>query len=82
MCPWEDSGGLGGFYEKIEILKNKKHIYHKEILEWAQYIWEEYLGEEGEVYINTLTDITKFEKDKVNWSDPDEELKIFEENYE
>lgn len=33
-CPWEDSGGPWGFEEKIEILQNRKHPEHKEIVEW------------------------------------------------
>jgi len=33
-CPWEDSGGVGGYKQKIEILKDKKHEEYKEISEW------------------------------------------------
>ncbi len=34
MCPWEDSGGLWGFYEKVKILKGKKSEERDEIIEW------------------------------------------------
>ncbi len=34
-CPWEDSGGTGGYEHKIEILKNKKHPDHLEIADWV-----------------------------------------------
>ena len=33
-CPPENSGGIYGFYQKLEILKDKKHPDHKEISEW------------------------------------------------
>ncbi len=36
-CPLEDSGGLWGYYEKLEILKNKKHPEYSEILKWLQF---------------------------------------------
>lgn len=34
-CPWEDSGGPGGYEGKIEILKDKKHEEHEEIADWV-----------------------------------------------
>jgi|SRR5579859_5193379 len=34
-CPWEDSGGIGGYQEKIEILKDKKHEYFEQIASWV-----------------------------------------------
>ena len=33
-CPPEDCGGLGGYYELLEILKNPKAKEHKDMLEW------------------------------------------------
>lgn len=33
-CPPEDSGGLYGYYGKLEILKDTKHPEHEEIKEW------------------------------------------------
>ena len=33
-CPREDSGGLHGFYEKLEIIGNKEHPEYKETNTW------------------------------------------------
>ena len=33
-CPPEDSGGLWGYYGKLEIMKDPKHEDYKDILEW------------------------------------------------
>lgn len=33
-CPPEDCGGLHGFYENLEILKNKKHPEYHDTKEW------------------------------------------------
>jgi hypothetical protein len=33
-CPPEDCGGLWGYYNKLEILKNPKHIDYEDTLEW------------------------------------------------
>ena len=33
-CPREDSGGLYGYYGKLEIIKDTKHPEHEEIKEW------------------------------------------------
>jgi hypothetical protein len=33
-CPPEDCGGLWGYYEKLEILKNPKHEEYEDILGW------------------------------------------------
>ena len=32
--PPEDCGGMGGYYNLVEALSNKKHPEHKEMLEW------------------------------------------------
>ncbi|MCA9371456.1 plasmid pRiA4b ORF-3 family protein [Candidatus Woesebacteria bacterium] len=34
-CPWEDSGGIGGYEYKIEVLKDKKQPEHREIADWV-----------------------------------------------
>ncbi len=34
-CPPEDCGGIAGFYNLLEILKNKKHPAYKAMREWA-----------------------------------------------
>jgi hypothetical protein len=33
-CPPDDSGGVWGYYEKLEVLKNPKHKDYKDILGW------------------------------------------------
>ena len=33
-CPPEDCGGVWGFYDLLETIKNEKHPEHKEMLEW------------------------------------------------
>ncbi|HLI34523.1 MAG TPA: plasmid pRiA4b ORF-3 family protein [Terriglobia bacterium] len=33
-CPPEDSGGIGGYYEKLEIMRNPRHTEYEEIVEW------------------------------------------------
>lgn len=33
-CPPEDCGGVWGFYDLLETIKNKKHPEHKDMLEW------------------------------------------------
>ena len=41
-CPPEDCGGVGGFYFLLEVLEDKKHPEHENMLEWMG-------GEEGEI---------------------------------
>lgn len=36
-CLLEDSGGVGGYYEKMKILENPKHPKYREILAWAEW---------------------------------------------
>ncbi len=33
-CPLENSGGVYGYYQKLEIIKDKQHLDYKEIREW------------------------------------------------
>jgi hypothetical protein len=33
-CPPEDCGGVWGYYEKLEVLKNPKHKDYEELIEW------------------------------------------------
>lgn len=33
-CPTEDSGGIHGFYQDLEILKNPKHPEYKDLKRW------------------------------------------------
>lgn len=34
-CPPEDCGGIGGYYHLLDVLANKKHKEHKEMLQWV-----------------------------------------------
>jgi len=34
-CPLEDCGGILGYYDMIEALKNARHKQHKEFIEWV-----------------------------------------------
>jgi hypothetical protein len=49
-CPPDDSGGIHGFYNSMEILKDKKHPEYKE----------------NKVWFGRSYDMEKFEKEKVN----------------
>ena len=73
MCPWEDSGALWGFYDKIEILKNKKGRDYKYIKEWAM----EVHGYEKDEEI----DITFFNKEAIEWNDPKKRLEEYRKRY-
>jgi hypothetical protein len=33
-CPPEDSGGIGGYYDKLEVMRNPRHPEYEEIVEW------------------------------------------------
>jgi hypothetical protein len=42
-CPFEDSGAIWGYYDKLEILKNPKHLEYRDIVNW---IGDEYFNPE------------------------------------
>jgi hypothetical protein len=60
MCPFEDSGGIWGFYEKIDILKNPEHELYEEIHDW--------MGDDQ-------IDLTKFDYEDIIFDDPKKRLK-------
>lgn len=61
-CPFEDCGGLGGYYNLQEVLKNKKDAEYKDTREW--------LGlEEGEEFV-----LEDFIPGEVFFDDPKERL--------
>lgn len=35
-CPPEDSGGVGGYYEKLEVLRDPDHEEYEEIKDWVE----------------------------------------------
>ncbi len=77
--PWEDSGGLRGYYDKIKILENKKRKDHKDVLEWVQDVTGEHV-EEGAT-VAELADVTAFDMKEISWSDPEERLREFEKHF-
>jgi hypothetical protein len=66
-CPWEDSGGPRGYQYKLEILRDKDHEYHQEILDWVGVDSYEDL------------DLENFDPKSIEFSDPAEELKLYRE---
>ena len=58
-CPPEDCGGLWGYYELIEVLKNPKKERYQELSEW--------LG-------NSKIDSESFNPKEVEFTDPEERL--------
>ena len=57
-CPPEDCGGIWGFYNMLEILKDKKHRAYEETLEW---LGDDYNPEEFD--IDTVKEYLKDYKD-------------------
>lgn len=35
-CPPEDSGGVHGYYEKLECVRDKRHPEHREMKQWLE----------------------------------------------
>jgi len=33
-CPPEDCGGMGGYYDKLEAIRNPRHPEHEDIIDW------------------------------------------------
>lgn len=61
-CPWEDSGGSGGYAEKLEILKDKNHEYFEEVADWL------------DIDDFTELDLESFDPDDVIFRNPKTEL--------
>jgi hypothetical protein len=82
MCPWEDSGGLPGFYDKVKMLKSdslkkKDKEYYDELCEWVEEIdINDY--ETNGVFDPKNIDVTKFDMNEIEWCNPNEELQRFE----
>ncbi len=55
-CPPEDSGGVWGYYDKLEILKDKDHSAHEEIVDWMgdSFDPEEFSVEEADLAVKWL----------------------------
>lgn len=68
-CPPEDCGGLGGYYELLEILKNPKTKKHKDMLEW--------LGIESAADFNQAS----FNAKEIKFRDSEKVLKQYEKGF-
>lgn len=68
-CPPEDCGGLGGYYELLETLKNPKNEGHGDMLEW--------LGIESAADF----DPTHFDQEDVKFRDSQKVLKQYERGF-
>lgn len=69
-CPVEDCGGVGGYADLIEILKNSKNKEYKEMCEW--------LGlESGEEF-----DQTEFNSREIVFENPHKRLKEWQEGFD
>jgi len=64
-CPPEDCGGIGGYYDLLEILKDPKNPEYNEFREWLG------LEEPDDNF-----DPTSFNPDEVTFSSPKEKLKL------
>ena len=73
MCPWEDSGAIWGFYDKVKILKNKKNEDRLDLIQWLVGTGD--LGYDGDIEkeIEDI-DLSKFDVEEVEFNDPDEVL--------
>lgn len=68
-CPPDDCGGLGGYDHLRNVLKNKKHREHRDMLEW---LGLEYASE---------FDSNHFDPKEVVFSDPDEVEREWNEGF-
>ena len=67
--PPEDSGGVGGYYDLLEIINSPKHPEREGMMEWMGI-------EEGETF-----DPEAFDPNAVRFHDPKKRLKEYERNF-
>ncbi len=82
-CPPEDCGGIPGFYELLEILKNKKHPEYENTSQWLgkNYDPKEFdqiginllLGKMQEMNEEIENDESMFPRENLEWEDWDDE---------
>ncbi len=71
-CPFEDSGGIWGYQELLEILKDPKHEQYDDMKEWVKMFGIENPKD---------YDPTYFEPQEVEFENPKERLKDWEEGF-
>jgi hypothetical protein len=71
-CPFEDSGGLGGYYDKLASLKNPKDKEHQDVLDWLDWIGVENPSE---------FDPAIFNPEEVKFQNPKKRLKEYEKGF-
>jgi len=64
-CPPEDCGGLYGYYNLLEIISNKKHPEHMEMLEWlgGRFDPNEFEVDDANVDLEDIEGIMRDEED-------------------
>ena len=68
-CPPEDCGGVGGYDDLQEIMKNPKHPEHADMLEW--------LGIDDPSHFNPMA----FSPNEAEFEDPKRRLKAYERGF-
>ena len=68
-CPPEDCGGIGGYHDLIDILRDSKHSEHENMLEWL------------DIDDSKEFDPTVFDPDDAFFEDPKKRLKEYEKGF-
>ena len=59
-CPLEDVGGIYGYAEFLEIIKDEAHPQHEELKQWAEEVgYEEFNMEETNYFMADLLKLKK-----------------------
>jgi hypothetical protein len=64
-CPPEDCGGVGGFYQLLDIIEDKNHPEHKDMIEWLGGLYDQEYFDINEIN-NKLAELDQYIKE---WSD-------------
>lgn len=65
--PWEDSGSIWGYEEKLGILNDKKHLDHNDLLEWVglesgELYDPDYFDSNDVIFRNAATELARLKK--------------------
>jgi hypothetical protein len=69
-CPPEDCGGIGGFYELLDIINNKRHPEREEMLEWLGGQYDAEYFDKDEIN-QQLASLDNYIKELKEWRDND-----------